>query len=254
MSIVSRNLSVHKEHEVLLKLEAAGLGDVEAQSLIESKDNGLAKKVVSYIRRGGRENPAAFERAMEIMGKNFLSPWDVVEHFGVEYGDEISKLLQIPFSENVLEECKDTHILFAGYPLTILDIRSKVSPELFPVADNRWYARLAFAKADKVKTRWYLMRKDIVPNSTDKTHAEQTMMLAKNEEVPRACEVVFMTILAYLVMDECLFEGVYARCKDITKNGGRACVLGYPNGGIGLEGFSSAYFMVGSAASRNILC
>lgn len=55
-SIVSRTLSVHKEHEVLLKLEAAGLDEELAQKLIESKDNYLATKVVRMI-RGEAFNP-----------------------------------------------------------------------------------------------------------------------------------------------------------------------------------------------------
>lgn len=50
-SIVSRRiLSVHKEHEFLLKLEAAGLGDSEAQAVIASKDNNLAERVINLIR------------------------------------------------------------------------------------------------------------------------------------------------------------------------------------------------------------
>lgn len=46
-----RRISVHKEHEVLLKLELAGLGDREAQAIIESKDNILAKEIVSLIKK-----------------------------------------------------------------------------------------------------------------------------------------------------------------------------------------------------------
>jgi hypothetical protein len=250
--IVSRKLSVHKEHELLLRLETAGLGNVEAQTLIESKDNELAEKVVAYIRRGGYEIPTSFKRAVAIMGKNFISPVHVAEHFGVDYGKDIGSLWDIPYTEGVLKKCKDTHILFAGYPLTIMEIRSRVPISLFPSSDNDWYKKYAFARADKVKLRWYLMRKDIVPNSTSKTITEQTIMLSRYEEVPRTCEVVYMTILAYLVYGECLFEGIYVRCRDITKDGGRVCVLGFSGGGVGLEGFGNAYFIVGGSASRKI--
>lgn len=51
--IVSRTLSVHKEHEVLLKLEAAGLNDELAQKVVDSKGNGLALNVVKMVRDGG---------------------------------------------------------------------------------------------------------------------------------------------------------------------------------------------------------
>ncbi|MCH7529720.1 hypothetical protein IIB50_01230, partial [Patescibacteria group bacterium] len=51
--MVSRTLSVHKEHEVLLKLETAGLNDELAQRVIDSKGNDLAAKVVRLIENGG---------------------------------------------------------------------------------------------------------------------------------------------------------------------------------------------------------
>ena len=51
----NRALSVHKEHELLLKLEEAGLGDTEAQAIVQSRGNQLAKKVIAFIRRGGYE-------------------------------------------------------------------------------------------------------------------------------------------------------------------------------------------------------
>ena len=43
-------LSVHTEHELLLKLEKAGLGEAEAQKVIQSKGGQLAKKIVVLIR------------------------------------------------------------------------------------------------------------------------------------------------------------------------------------------------------------
>lgn len=35
----NRALSVHKEHELLLKLEEAGLGNAEAQAIVQSRGN-----------------------------------------------------------------------------------------------------------------------------------------------------------------------------------------------------------------------
>ncbi|GEM_PF-2687545 len=45
-SAEQRTLSVHKEHEVLQKLEAGGLNDQIAQKIIESKGNQIAKKLI----------------------------------------------------------------------------------------------------------------------------------------------------------------------------------------------------------------
>ena len=52
-NMVSRSLSVHKEHEFLLKLEAAGLTDELAQKVIDSKDNKMAERIVYLIRNKG---------------------------------------------------------------------------------------------------------------------------------------------------------------------------------------------------------
>lgn len=250
--IVSRKLSVHKEHEILLRLEAAGMGDAEAQRLIQSKDNALAKKIVIFIRRGGFNVPTTFKHAQEIMGKNFISPIQVEKHFQVLYGNKVDSFWEIPYSESVLTECKNTHILFAGYPLTIREMCARTSQNLFPHMGNYWWESLAFAKIDKVKLRWYLIRKGLLPNSRKKTISEQVKMLSEYEEVPRACEVMYMTILIYLVSGERLFEDVYARCRDITKKGGRASVLTYSDGRMGITDFVIANPVVGVAPSRKI--
>ena len=51
----NRALSVHQEHELLMKLEQAGLNETGAQAIIESRGNALAKKIVDLVRGGGFE-------------------------------------------------------------------------------------------------------------------------------------------------------------------------------------------------------
>ena len=46
----NRVLSVHQEHELLMKLEQAGLNETDAQAVIENRGNTLAKKVVELVR------------------------------------------------------------------------------------------------------------------------------------------------------------------------------------------------------------
>ncbi len=46
----NRVLSVHQEHELLLKLEQAGLSEIDAQDIIESKGNALARELIGVIR------------------------------------------------------------------------------------------------------------------------------------------------------------------------------------------------------------
>jgi len=51
-SIMSRTLSIHQEHELLLKLEAAGLDKGLASQIITSRDNELARNMIEFARNG----------------------------------------------------------------------------------------------------------------------------------------------------------------------------------------------------------
>lgn len=60
-SIVSRTLSVGQEHELLQKLESAGLTELDAQKVIDSPRNKLAKAVVAFIRGGDQPSGDVYE-------------------------------------------------------------------------------------------------------------------------------------------------------------------------------------------------
>mgnify|MGYP001601101566 FL=1 len=180
-TIVSRTLSVHKEHEVLLKLEAAGLNDDLAQRVIDSKGNDLAAKVVRLINSGGFEATTGQKRAREIMGYNFFGVEEAIRHFGMNpTRQQTTVLSEIPFSEVMLEQHKNSHILVAMFPLSILEIRGKVVQDQRLFYEQDWYNKQAFAK-EKGETEWKLVRKTLVANSTSKTWPEHQALLATNE-------------------------------------------------------------------------
>jgi len=106
-TMVSRTLSVHKEHELLLKLETAGLTEPLAQKVIDSKGNELAAKVVKFIQNGGFEPTTSQKRAREIMGKNMFGVEEAIQRFGVNPTRQQTLVLsEIPFSEEVLQKAK----------------------------------------------------------------------------------------------------------------------------------------------------
>jgi len=218
-------------------------------------DPAYVRRIVRFMQAGGYSPSTDQKRARDIMGSNFLGVEDVIKHLGISFtDDELSALRDIPFPESVLTECKDTHILFPGYPLTILDIRSKVPQELFYSHGDAWYNNEKFAKKEKVGLRWYLIRKDIIQNSTSKTYQEQTALLPDTEEVPRACEVVYMIILYYLAYQKRLFERLYGRCVDVSSLGYRVDVGNFDSGGfdVGRWADFSRDGNVGLAASRKL--
>ena len=221
--IVSRTLSVHKEHEVLLKLEAAGLDDALAQRVVDSKGNDLAMKVVRLIRNGGFEPTTSQKQARAIMGANFFGVEEAIRHFGANpSSQQLVHLAEVPFTEEALQSRKDTHILAAVFRMSILDIRGLFKDQsLFYEQD--WYNKEKFAK-DKGQLGWQLVRKTPVPGSTNKIWAEQQALLAPDEQTPAARVVVYTIIGHFKATGERLFKDVYVRCSDLGSDGVRFSV------------------------------
>ncbi len=251
-TIVSRTLSVHKEHEFLLKLETAGFDDELAQKVIGSKDNELAVKVVRFISNGGFEPTTNQKIAREIMGKNFFGVEEAIKHFGVNPSkQQLLALSEIPFAEAILKECNDTHILIAIFPLSILDVRGKVDSKLFCSHGDAWYNKQVFAK-EKGEISWQLVKKTPVENSVSKTWNEQQALLSKDEEMPSARIVVYTTIGHFLVTNEWLFKNIYVRCSDLDSDGHRVYVGNFDSGRLYIDSVWDDYRddNLGLASSR----
>lgn len=219
-----RTVSVHVEHEFLLKLEKAGLNAELQGKVIHSKDNELAMKVVRLILNGGFEPSTSQKRAREIMGKNIFGIEEAIKHFGVNPSKrDLAYMAEVPFSEEVLSACKDTHVLVAVFPMSILDIRGKAERGFFYSYEDAWYNKQSFAK-DKGAMGWQLVRKTPIENSTSKNWNEQQALLSKDEETPKAQVMVYTIIGHYLATSERLFEKVYVRCVDLVSGGYRVFV------------------------------
>jgi len=114
-----------------------------------------------------------------------------------------------------LEECKDTHLLVAVFPLSILDIHQRINSNLFY---NWFYSGLryrdeSFAK-DTGNMSWQLIRKTQVPNSAGKSWSEQQALLTENKGMLTARAMVYAIIGHFLATNERLFEQIYVRCSD----------------------------------------
>ncbi|MDP1719196.1 MAG: hypothetical protein Q8L24_02105, partial [bacterium] len=200
-----RELSVHKEHELLAKLESAGLGEKEAQAVIESKGNSLAQGVVEFIRSGGRSQFSDQKSAKLILGNRCILPGDVMSKLGMKYSDkELKSLEKIPRSAELLQELRDTHILFPTASLSILETKTKSPAGLF--YDQDWYNDKEFAKSERPEVRWNLVRKDRNPGSNTKTYSQQLTLLSSNEENPSAVVLVQLMVIYYQMTGIKLFQ------------------------------------------------
>jgi hypothetical protein len=231
-TIVSQKMSRGQGNELLNKLEVAGLSDEFAQKVIDSKGNDLAAKVVRLIQNGGFEPSTSHKQARAIMGKNFFGVEEAIKHFGVNPSkQQLAYLAEVPFTKEVLKSCKDTHVLVAVFPMSILDIRGKVERKLFYSHDDAWYNNQTFAK-DKGEVGWQLVRKVPIADSTNKTWNEQQALLSQDEETPKAQVVVYTIIGHFLATGERLFESIYVRCSDLGSDGHRVAVGRFDAGGL----------------------
>lgn len=166
--------------------------------------------------------------AKAIMGTNFLGIDEVEQAFGVKYssGDR-AKLAQIPFDEATLKACVRTHVLVAGFPMSINDVRQKVSGNaarlFYSALGKAWFEREQLVQI-AVGVRWFLLRKEPVQNSTSKTYGEQEGLIPQGEEIPFARDIVFAIMALFLTTRERLFENVYVRCRDVHTDGHRVYV------------------------------
>ncbi len=251
-NMVSRTLSVNKEYEFLSKLKGAGLNNDLAQKVIKSKGNDLAMKVIMLIQNAGFEATDRQKRIRKIMGNNFFGVEEAITHFGVNPNhQQLGALSEIPFSEAVLEQLKDTHILVAVFPLSILEIRSKVDSGLF-YGGNLWCGDSFTKKRGKV--RWQLVRKNLVDNSTFKSWQEQQALLSKDDEVPSAQMMVYTIIGHYLNTGEQLFKHIYVRTSSVTSiiSGGSHVIVGFNSVSLDISvlGKNESDRYVGIAPSR----
>ena len=192
--------------------------------------------MVRLIENGGYEATTIQNQVREIMGKNFFGIEEAIRHFGVNPSKrQTAALAEVPFTEGVLESHKDTHILVAVFPLSVLDVR-KVDNGPFYLSSGGWYESEKFAKS-KGKVGWQLVRKTPVEDSTSKNWDEQQALLGKDDETPTSQVMVYTIIGHYKATGERLFENVYVRTFCVGLGGLRGGVGVFDSDGLFVNSF-----------------
>ncbi len=174
------------------------------------------------------------------MGKNFFGIEEAIKHFGVKpTKQQIAALSEVPFDAKVLTACKDTHVLVAVFPMSILDIGGLVNEKgLFCKQD--WYNTQAFAK-EKGEVGWQLVRKEPIADSTNKNWEEQRGILGEDEETPTAGGLVYTIIGHFLATGERLFENSYVRTSSLDSDGSHVRVGVFGARGLNVHNFFDYY-------------
>jgi len=192
--------------------------------------------------------------AAQIMGAgNFHGP-EALTKLGVTMSKTASKKAfgKVPFSAEVLEACRDTHVLVACAGISLMEVWG-FQTNLFYAKSDPWYKSQQFATT-KVKAGWYLVRKTPVPDSTSNTWEEQLSLLTEVDEVPRASVLAQAILIHYLETDERLFPGIYVRFSDVVSGGVRVYLGRFDQDGLSVDSNWGTYrnSSVGGSASRKL--
>ena len=163
------------------------------------------------------------------MDENYFGAEIVEKYLGVECLQK-----DFPFSEKTLKKHRETHVSIVIPSLSILELQA-LFPCFFYGKKDAWYRSQQFAQ-NRSEAEAKLIRKSTIKNSLSKTLSEQQLLLSSKEEISDARNIVFATILYFLVTEKRLFSKTYLRCKDVDSFGDRIVVgdfspLGFCIGG-----------------------
>jgi hypothetical protein len=203
----------------------AGLDEDGAQRLNEHP--GFAAYMLAGISRFSAKAPN-YELVRTILGKDFISPEDVMKsRKAIVYtDDQLAQFSDTVPSQEVFEWCRDNgYMLIAGpnRPMSLLEVRS-LKKDYFYSKEGGWYAEQAFAQNDKAETRWIMLRKEPVPQSTAKNWAEQQALLSDDEVTPNVAEVAWCVTTFKAVRNTYLLPSVYVRTSSLDSDGLRVFV------------------------------
>ena len=213
----------------------AGLDEDGAQRLNEHP--GFAAYMLVGISRFSAK-AQDYNLARTILGKDFISPEEVAKsRKGVVYtDDQLSQFSDTVPSQEVLEWSRDNgYMLVAGpnRPMSLLEVRS-LKKDHFYSKEGGWYAEQSFAQSDKAETRWIMLRKEPVSESTSKNWNEQQALLSVDEVTPNVAEVAWCVTTYKAVRNAYLLPSVYVRTSSLDSDGVRVSVGLFDARGLGV--------------------
>lgn len=231
-------------HETLRALQEAGGNRADLQHLRSNPE--IARAVIYKIREMVDPVTSVFHQmARDIMGPNFLGVSAAIRYFKIDPTtvEQLEALDKIPFSEEILRKCCDTHILVADFGLAINDIAERVYPGI--LRHDGWWDYQNFVR-EFCEPCWCLIRKEPVPKSLNKRWQEQCKLISNNEEIPTARTLIYAIILNYLAKRERMFERCNVRTSSVCDNGDRVGLGIFDHNGIGI------YFDWNDAESKHV--
>lgn len=236
-------------------------------------DKSFTDRLAEWAVRGGVEGSAHHKLARALMGKNIwgLEEWALFHNVHLTKKQERA-VSEFPWGEDILNSpCPfvknktiwETHFSYLGLtavngkPFTIMHLQelypASGQSKFYSYAPSAWFSEHEFAKETTLSFRWYLMLKNIVPNSTSIDFATQQPMLPPEYEVPLCVEEVAKDLLLSHKIGIYSNKLAYARCRDVSASGDRLHAGYFDGDGLDVRDWRDyARSLVGLAASRKV--
>jgi len=212
-------------HEVIITGRKLGAGKEFWSDL--AHDPHLFKQVKMLVDRSSifLDESADQQAARKIMGENYIGPWEAMKYLGLRYSlGQLVKLEKIPFSHETLKKLCKTHVLFVGYPITLVGLKEQ-APAYINLPGGSFENDSVIQKKG-IELRWYLLKKDVVPKSDCLDFQSQKKLLSRQEVVPKAGALVFGMLLYYLTTGQKLFGDSSVRCQE-SDDRERGVIVGF---------------------------
>lgn len=239
-------------------------------------DGEYSDRIAQAMMRKGLVGSIESRLARVVLGRNIFTYADWMSYYDAKFTKkQLREAGKFPWGEDVLNSpcpfnkgklVKDTHFAFLGIsglngqPLTVakwLELHPATGQPKFYFNTDQWHVGQPHTDVATMQLRWYLMLRDIVPNSTNKTYEDQVAMLPAEYEVPTTIMEVTKDILVFRKTGECPNGSRLAACTERTvktssASAGRvSCVGVFGEDGLSVDRwFGRCLALVGVGASR----
>ena len=243
-------------------------------------DSEYSDHVALAMMRKGLVGSIESRLARVVLGRNIFTDADWMSYYDAKFTKkQLREAGKFPWGEDILNSpcpfnkgklVKDTHFAFLGIagingaPLTVakwLELHPATGQPKFYFNQNPWHVGQPHTDVATMQLRWYLMLRNIVPDSTSKTPEDQVAMLPTEYEVPTTIMEVTKDILVFRKTGERPNGSRWAACTERTvkTNTARAglvsCVGRFDGSGLGVDyWFGVRHDVVGVGASRKPAC
>ncbi|OGN40855.1 MAG: hypothetical protein A2606_02540, partial [Candidatus Yanofskybacteria bacterium RIFOXYD1_FULL_42_10] len=217
-------------------------------------DQDFRKHIAGFMLRGGIDGSVQHKLARARMGQNFFGVEEYATLYGVNFSKkQLREVSGFPWGKDILDApcpfnkgktVRETHFAYLGVdklngsPLTIMKFQElhpeSGQPKFRNYAPDSWYHQQVFATDKTMKLRWYLLLKNIVPNSTLTSWNDQKAMLPAEYEIPTAVEETAKDLFVQRKTGIYPNLKVYARVDDTSSNGHRVNVGDCYHGSVGV--------------------